>query len=474
MKNDKHSGTPAAQQQVGKAAKKTMLNNKAIKEANAPQRTPEELAQKAAARKKRRIKLARSYFLTIFLLANVYLILNVLLKSGRIDNYFAGIIYVVGINIILAVSLNLTTGYLGQLTLGHAGFMAIGAYASALFSKFMAASAMLAFVPQWARFSVSLLFGALLAALMGVLIGLPALRLQGDYLAIITLGFGEIIRVIMLNLNFTGGAKGLSGIPRTTTFTAVYVCAVITVVAIYSLIKSRHGRAIISIREDETAAAASGIPTTYYKTLAFITAAFFAGLAGGLYAHYLGILVPASFGFGKSVEIVVMVVLGGMGSIIGSIVSAIFLTLLPELLRGFAAYRMLIYSLLLVLVMIFKPKGLISDEGVVGAFKKLGGRFAAQRDKKNKAGAPVQATGGKNSGAGNGDVQNLAAKSDESGAGAKGGAPALNGAELEAKGENIAGDKGDAQNSQDAQTTQNPQNSQNSQGTNKPNGKGGI
>jgi len=206
---------------------------------------------------------------------------------------------------------------------------------------------------------MGLLAGGLMSAAFGVVIGLPALRLKGDYLAIITLGFGEIIRVIILNLKFTGGSIGLKGMGnRAVSFTVIYIAVLITLLVIGTLIKSRHGCAILSIREDEIAAEASGIPTTYYKVLAFAVSAGFAGVAGGLYAHHVGILVPTDFGFIKSAEILVIVVLGGLGSIFGSVLSATVLTILPELLRGFAEYRMVIYSLLLVLVMIFKPTGL--------------------------------------------------------------------------------------------------------------------
>jgi branched-chain amino acid transport system permease protein len=213
-------------------------------------------------------------------------------------------------------------------------------------------------LPPSVGFPISLLLGFVTAAAFGVLIGLPALRLRGDYLTIVTLGFGEIIRVIILNLGFTGGAFGLKGIPRLTTFTSVYISVIVTLFVINTLIKSRHGRAIISIREDEIAAEASGIPTTYYKVLAFAISAGFAGVAGGLYAHILMILDPTTFGFMRSVEILVIVVLGGLGSNFGSVVSASVLTALPEVLRDFAQYRMVIYSLLLIIVMIFKPSGL--------------------------------------------------------------------------------------------------------------------
>lgn len=273
-------------------------------------------------------------------------------QGGLLNKYLSQIFIPIGINIILAVSLNLTAGFLGQLPLGHAGFMSVGAYAAALFSIHTN-------LPAGISFPLSLVVGGIVAAIFGVVIGLPALRLKGDYLAIITLGFGEIIRVIILNMpNITGGAYGLKGIPKETTVISAFVCVVITLFLIHALIKSRHGRAIISIREDEIASEASGIPTTYYKVTAFSISAFFAGIAGGLYAHYIGILDPADFGFMRSVEILVMVVLGGLGSTIGSVVAAGALTVLPEMLRGFSEYRMVVYSLLLILVMVFKPSGL--------------------------------------------------------------------------------------------------------------------
>jgi branched-chain amino acid transport system permease protein len=281
----------------------------------------------------------------------IYIILMALINYKFLNRYQALMLIPIGFNIILAVSLNLSAGFLGQLPLGHAGFMSVGGYAAALFS--MAVN-----MPNNVELPLALLVGGFTAGLFGILIGLPALRLKGDYLAIITLGFGEIIRVIILNLDFTGGAYGLKGIGRKTTVTWVYICVLVTLFVITTLIKSRHGRAILAIREDEIAAEASGIPTTYYKVLAFSVSAAFAGVAGGLYAHYLSILDPSTFGFMRSVEILVIVVLGGLGSLFGSVISATVLTILPETLRGFNEYRMVIYSLLLVVVMIFKPSGL--------------------------------------------------------------------------------------------------------------------
>lgn len=299
-------------------------------------------------------KKATVYGVVLLLIVGLYAAVAGLTDSGVINSYYSGILVMVCINIILASSLNLSTGFLGQLILGHAGFMSVGAYAAALFT-------LRAGVPEPADFPLALLVGGLTAALFGMLIGIPALRLKGDYLAIITLGFGEIIRVVIINLDFTGGARGLRGIPTVTNFSWVYLLAVLTVAIIFAFIHSRHGRAVISIREDEIAAEASGINTTYYKLLAFIMSAFFAGIAGGLYAHHIGILNPSKFDFNYSVEILVMVVLGGMGSITGSVIAATVLTILPEALRDFASYRMLVYSVVLICVMLFRPSGLLGQ-----------------------------------------------------------------------------------------------------------------
>lgn len=287
------------------------------------------------------------------------IIISGLINSKTVSNYYAKVIMLIGINIILAVSLNLATGYLGQLPLGHAGFMAVGAYASAIFMKSAATLPLIVSLP------LGLLIGGIVAAVFGFIIGIPALRLRGDYLAIITLGFGEIIRVVLLNIDsvigfsLTYGAASLKSIPKTTTFLDTFICVGIVCYVIHTMLKSRHGRAVLSIRENEIAAESCGINTTYYKTMAFVMSAFFAGVAGSLYAGYLGILNPSNFGFMKSIEILVMVVLGGMGSMIGSVISAAVLTILPEALRAFSDYRMVAYSLLLVLVMIFKPSGLM-------------------------------------------------------------------------------------------------------------------
>ncbi|MCI5774818.1 MAG: branched-chain amino acid ABC transporter permease [Erysipelotrichaceae bacterium] len=283
------------------------------------------------------------------LILAVFIIISVLSSAKIISNYYQGIILSICINVILVVSLNITTGFLGQLTLGHAGFMAVGAYSGAFLSKNLMGS-----LPDPLIFLLAIIVGGIVAMIFGVIVGVPTLRLKGDYLAIITLAFGEVIKNILLNLKIVGGASGYIGIPRYTNFLWAYWLAIITVVLSYALINSRHGRAIISIREDEIASESMGVDTKKYKILAFIFAAFFAGVAGCLYAHYMGILEPKTFKFDKSIEILVMVVLGGMGNIKGSIISAIILTVLPQLLVSVSGYRMLLYALALIIMMLFK------------------------------------------------------------------------------------------------------------------------
>ena len=310
------------------------------------------------------------YLINLVLIAAVWFLLSWMISEGIITNYWSGILIMVGINIILAVSLNIATGYLGQLPLGHAGFMAVGAYAGGIFMKAVPVQALLKAGDTAAALPyilLALLISAVIAGLFGLIIGIPALRLRGDYLAIITLGFGEIIRVVLTNIDsvlgfdFTYGAAGLKRIPKYASFTLVFVCVVVACFIIHTVMKSRHGRAILSIREDEIASESVGIRTTYYKTFAFVLSAMLAGVAGCLYAGYLGSLYPSTFKFMKSIEILVMVVLGGMGSMLGSVISATVLTVLPELLRSFSDYRMVAYSLALVVMMIFRPKGLMGS-----------------------------------------------------------------------------------------------------------------
>lgn len=276
------------------------------------------------------------------------------------DLYYSKVIILMLINIILAVSLNITVGCLGQITIGHAGFMSVGAYTASLISKALM-SGNSGYIPLHYYF-FSIMIGALVAGVVGVLVGIPALRLRGDYLAIITLAFGEIIRVFIEYFKFTGGGVGLSKIPklsRNINYSVMFWMTIICVVIMFAIMTSRHGRAVLAIRDDEIAAEASGINITYYKTFAFTLSAIFAGIAGGMYAHQMGIIQAKTFDFNYSINILVMVVLGGMGSFTGAIISAIVLTILPEVLREFNDYRMIVYSLVLILIMIFRPSGIL-------------------------------------------------------------------------------------------------------------------
>ena len=301
-------------------------------------------------------KIMKNYAIIALVILAIYLILKGMIATGLISRYHQGIIIFIMINIILATSLNLATGFLGQLTLGHAGFMAVGAYASAMTA--VALKATFAGMPNLIMLLISLVVAAIASALVGVAIGVPALRLRGDYLAIITLGFGEVIRVVINNIKATGGAQGFTGIPKISTFDNVFWITVLVVLFLYRLTHSRQGRAILSIREDEIAAEAVGVKTTEFKVMGFAIAASIAGIGGGLYAHYIAFLDPNTFNFMRSVEILVIVVLGGMGSLTGSILAAIVLTIMPEALRSFANYRLLLYSFMLVIMMIFRPKGI--------------------------------------------------------------------------------------------------------------------
>ncbi len=269
----------------------------------------------------------------------------------------------VGINIVLAVSLNVVNGFTGQFSLGHAGFMSVGAYATAK-TMLALADVQLAFLPEPASdavlFGFALLVGMAAASVAGLLVGLPSLRLRGDYLAIVTLGFGEIIRSVIQATPpaFLGASLGLSGLPLRTTLIWVGLGAVAVVVMARRLALSTQGRALFAIREDEVAAEAMGVDTTGYKVRAFVISAAFAGLAGGLIAHSVGAIEPTSFDFKRSMEAVVMVVLGGLGSITGSVVAATVLTVGLELLREFQDYRMVAYALMLVVLMLARPQGL--------------------------------------------------------------------------------------------------------------------
>lgn len=294
--------------------------------------------------------------------------------------YYAEIINLTGISVILAVSLNLITGFTGQFSIGHAGFMAVGAYSSVFMTVYYSQTAETwltslvgATVAQALVFLGVIIFGALIAALAGLVVGIPSLRLRGDYLAIVTLGFAEIIRIIILNIDAVGGATGFRGrvppmdgrliIPGYANFIWIGGFAIITIVVVYNIVHSNIGRALISIREDELASEAMGINTTRYKVLAFVISSAFSGIAGALFGHFRQFLHTNDFQFIRSIEIIIMIVLGGMGSITGSVLGAIVITILPELLRKLPGdlygYRLVIYSALLILIMLTRPQGVM-------------------------------------------------------------------------------------------------------------------
>lgn len=290
--------------------------------------------------------------------------------AGRISPYYYDILIGIGINIILAASLNLINGYTGQFSLGHAGFMAVGAYLSSWLT-------LRAGTPGGPAglvlFAAALLAGSLGAALAGLAVGAPSLRLRGDYLAIVTLGFNEIIKGVIQNAEPLGAQRGLGGMGKYTGFFSTFACTAGAVLVIHNLVRSTYGRGFLATHDDEIAAESVGLDTTRYKITAFTVGAFFAGLAGGLYAHFKQFIHPEAFGFMRSMDIVVMVILGGMGSMAGVCLAAALLTVLPELLRyvahvealpewlrQVAENRMIIYSFLLIVLMIARPQGLFN------------------------------------------------------------------------------------------------------------------
>ena len=300
----------------------------------------------------------------VYLLAALIIALGISHVSDKIDPYHLDVLTGIGINIILAVSLNLVNGFTGQFSLGHAGFMSVGAYLAAAVSLFLGPKILGAeggtAVQQGFMFLAALVAGGLGAAFAGLVVGVPSLRLKGDYLALVTLGFGEIIRVIFQNFEPLGGALGLNGIPAYTTIFWVLALVGLTVFVVTCLVNSTYGRGFLATHDDEIASEAVGLNTTRYKIVAFVIGAFFAGTAGGLYGHFKMTITPTGFDFTKSIEIVVMVILGGMGNTLGVILAAILLTLLPELLRPIAEYRMIIYSLMLIVLMLARPQGLFN------------------------------------------------------------------------------------------------------------------
>lgn len=305
-----------------------------------------------------------------------------------IDDYQSRLLVFIAINVILATSLNLINGFTGQFSIGHAGFMAVGAYASAYFTVNYgkAIEASLSGLGETVASSVVLLIaiaiGAAIAALAGLLVGIPSLRLKGDYLAIVTLGFAEIIRIVILNIDAVGGATGYQ-VPGYANFLWIGIFAIITVVVIHNIVKSDTGRALVSIREDELAAEAMGVNVTRYKVTSFVIGSAFAGISGVLFAHYNKFLSTNDFQFIKSFEIIIMIVIGGMGSMTGAILGAIIVTLLPELLRQlpdiqigstvfkFADLRLVIFALILILTMILRPQGILGTREIGDFFKRF-------------------------------------------------------------------------------------------------------
>lgn len=329
-------------------------------------------------------KTTKSNLITYGIVIAVFIIVQALISAGQISSLMQGLMVPLCVYAILAVSLNLTVGILGELSLGHAGFMCVGAFASAFFSKCTAE----AIPAAGLRFFLAILIGAAAAAVFGILIGIPVLRLKGDYLAIVTLAFGEIIKnlinvffigkdsnglhfsmkdSISLNMETDGevivnGPQGITGTPNDSTFLIGIILLLITLFIVLNLVHSRDGRAIMSIRDNRIAAESIGINITKYKLMAFTISASLAGVAGVLYAHNLATLSaqPKNFGYNMSIMILVFVVLGGIGNIRGSMIAAVVLTLLPELLRGLSDYRMLIYAIVLIVMMLFNwsPKAL--------------------------------------------------------------------------------------------------------------------
>ena len=306
----------------------------------------------------------------------LYLVMTIMDGTGNLSSLMKGLLVPVCAYSLVAVGLNLCVGYLGELSLGHAGFMCVGAFSSAFFSRVFQNT-----IPDVPRFIIALLFGTAMAALFGFLIAIPVLRLSGDYLAIVTLAFGEIIKNVInvmyvgmdskglhfsikdqlsLGMNLDGtmiinGPQGITGTPRQSTFTIAVLLLILALVVVHNFVHSRTGRAVMAIRDNQIAAETVGLPVTKYKLVAFTISAAIAGIGGVLYAHNINSLTATTnnFGYNMSIMILVYVVLGGIGNFSGSVIAAVVLTMLPELLRGLSTYRMLIYSIVLIVLMLF-------------------------------------------------------------------------------------------------------------------------
>ncbi len=322
-----------------------------------------------ASTKKKIMQTYIRYAITIAVLCIVYAVVLLLIQKGIISAYNLRILREVGIFMIAAFGVNLILGFTGQLTMGHAAFMSIGAYVSAIMTQNFN-------MP----FVVSLIVGIIAACIISALIGYPILRLKGDYLAICTLGFGEIVKVVIQNIDYVGGARGMTGLPVKSTLMVIFICVCLCYALLKNLMHSSKGRAIMSVREDDIAAEAMGINPTKYKMMAFIIGSGMAGLAGGLYAHFNTFIDPVTFNYAKSFDLITYVVFGGMGSISGTVIGTSVLVFLPEALRNLSSVfkdnRVLIYAILLVVMMIFRPNGLlgtkeITVKGTVQFFKKI-------------------------------------------------------------------------------------------------------
>jgi branched-chain amino acid transport system permease protein len=325
------------------------------------------------------IKEKRVYLILIL----SYLVIEILNRLGIINSYYLQILMFAGINIIMTISLNLVNGFTGQFSIGHAGFMGVGGYASAVVTTVLFNTASWPMYFQVPIFLVSLLAGGIVAGFVGFLIGLPSLRLKGDYLAIVTLGFGELLRAIIRLIDYVGGPRGLAGIPRYTNLFWVFFFTILSIYAARNFVNSSFGRACISIRENEVASETMGVDTTKYKIISFTFASCMAGVAGGLFAHLLMFLQPDTFSFVKSIDYLVFLYAGGMSSISGSIVSAGVLTILPELLRFLAKWRIVIYGVMLVVLMLKRPEGLYG--GKEFGFLKIKKRVRNEDEKKEVA-----------------------------------------------------------------------------------------
>ncbi|AKC95331.1 branched-chain amino acid ABC transporter permease [Sneathia vaginalis] len=301
-----------------------------------------------------KLKIKDSFIVGVLLIA-IYAFLYLTIMNEGVFSYKAGIYINILIAILFAVSLNITVGLMGQLNLGFAGFISIGAYTGAVITRAMSNVN----INDNIKLVIALIAAGIVAGIFGVIVSALTLRLKGDYLAIITLAFGEMVRYVIQNIDFLGGAAGFKNIPIITNFTNTYIVTIISLIIIIRLMTSGYGRLVLSIREDEIASENIGINTNMVKIYGFFISSFFAGVAGVLFAHNLGVLSPDKFSFVYSIEILVMVVFGGIGSITGSIVSASFITIINELLRQVSEYRVLIYSVVLIMIMIFRPEGLL-------------------------------------------------------------------------------------------------------------------